>query len=189
MISGLERPSASAPFDVGAGTWVRAHAGEHDAPQGVVGLAVAAAVEPVAGHLAGRGVDRGDAAEVSEGGLGGDPLGVVAGGDEQQGGGVDADTGQVEQARGGRFDEVGELTVKAGAVGVDVEDAATEGLHRQLGGIQHWVAVAVRAQRRGGLGETGDGTPRNRSRSSSGAQKPRWRSWLRHLMRVSRPER
>ena len=95
MISGLQRPSTSASFDVGAGAWVRAHAGEHDAPQGVVGLPVAAAVEPVTDRLAGRGVDRGDPAEVSEGGLGGDPFGVVAGGDEQQGGGVDADTVEV----------------------------------------------------------------------------------------------
>ena len=31
----------AASFDVGAGAWVRAHAGEHDAPQGVVGLPVA----------------------------------------------------------------------------------------------------------------------------------------------------
>ena len=127
MISGLERPSRSAPFDVGAGPRVRAHAGEHDPPQGVVGLPVAAPVEPVTGHLAGRGVDRGDPAEVGEGGLGGDPFGVVAGGDEQQGGGADADTVQVEQARGGRLDEVGELTVEAGAIGVDVDDTATEG--------------------------------------------------------------
>ena len=51
-------------------------------------------------RLAGRGVDRGDAAEVGEGGLGGDPLGVVAGGDEQQGGGVDADTVEVERGSG-----------------------------------------------------------------------------------------
>ena len=107
--------------------------------------------------LAGRGVDRGDPAEVGEGGLGGDPLGVVAGGDEQQGGGVGADTVEGEQARRGRADEVGELVVEAGAVGVDVEHPAAEGLHGQLGGVHDGVAVGVRAQRGGGLGEGADG--------------------------------
>ena len=42
-----------AAFDVAAGGRVRAHAGEHDPPQGVVGLAVAAGVEAVADGLAG----------------------------------------------------------------------------------------------------------------------------------------
>jgi len=114
-----------------------------DAPQGVVGLPVAAPVEPMAGRLAGRGVDRGDPAEVGEGGLGADPVGVVAGGDEQQGGGVGADTLQGQQARGGRCDEPVELAIQAGAVGVDVDDASSEGLHGQLGGIHHDVTVGV----------------------------------------------
>ena len=91
----------------------------------------------MADGLAGRGVDRGDPAEVREGGLGADPLGVVAGGDEQQGGGVDADTMQAEQTRRRRFDEASEFAVEAGAVGVDVEHAVTKGLHGQLGGIHH----------------------------------------------------
>ena len=95
----------SAPLDVGAGARVRAHAGEHDAPQGMVGLTVAAPVESMADRLAGRGVDRGDPAEVGEGGFGGDPLGVVTGGDEQQRGGVDADTVEGEEARRGGPDE------------------------------------------------------------------------------------
>ena len=38
MISFLDRPSLRAPFDVGAGRRVRAHPGDHDPPQGVVGL-------------------------------------------------------------------------------------------------------------------------------------------------------
>ena len=109
-------------FDVDAGALIGAHAGEHDAPQGVVGLPVATSVEPVADGLAGRGVDRGDTAEVGEGRLGGDPFGVVAGG-EQQGGGVHADARQLEEARGGRSNETGELTVEVGAVGVDVQHA------------------------------------------------------------------
>ncbi len=45
--------------------------------------------------------------------------------------------------------------MEAGTVAVDVDDAASEGAHRQLGGIQHRVAVAPRAQRRGALSEGG----------------------------------
>ena len=51
-----------APFDVGAGGWVGAHPGDHDPVQGVVGLAVTAGVEPVAGDLPRRGGDRGGGA-------------------------------------------------------------------------------------------------------------------------------
>ena len=90
-------------------------------------------------------MDRSDTAEVREGGLGADPVGVVAGGDEQQGGGVDPDTVEGEQRRGGRGDEGDELAMEAGAVGVDVEHTAAEGLHCQLGGIEHGVARGVRA--------------------------------------------
>ena len=44
---GLGFPFFGAPFDVGAGGRVGAHPGDYDPPQGVVGLAVAAAVEAV----------------------------------------------------------------------------------------------------------------------------------------------
>jgi len=40
-----------AAFDVGAGGRVRSHAGEHDPPQGMVGLPVTTGVEPVAGDF------------------------------------------------------------------------------------------------------------------------------------------
>src|SRR6266536_3394862 len=48
---GLGFPFSRAPLDVGAGGRVGAHPGEHDPPQGVVGLAVATGVEPVAGYF------------------------------------------------------------------------------------------------------------------------------------------
>src|SRR6516165_2863469 len=48
----------AAPRDVGAGGRMRAHPGDHDPPQGVVGLPVTAAVEPPAGDLPGRSGDR-----------------------------------------------------------------------------------------------------------------------------------
>jgi len=58
------------------------HAGDHDSPERRVGLAVAAAVESVSFVVA--GVDPGCAAEVGDGALVAEPLGVVAGGDEQR---------------------------------------------------------------------------------------------------------
>jgi hypothetical protein len=60
------------------------HAGDHDSPERRVGLAVAAAVESVSLVFAAAGVDPGCAAEVGEGALVAEPLGVVAGGDEQR---------------------------------------------------------------------------------------------------------
>ena len=44
---GLGLSFFGAAFDVGAGGRVRSHAGEHDPPQAMVGLPVAAGVEPV----------------------------------------------------------------------------------------------------------------------------------------------
>ena len=99
----------------------------------------------------------GDSAEVGEGGFGGDPLGVVAGGDEQHGGGVGADAVQGDQAGRGRLDHDGELVVEAGAVGVDVEHPATEGLHGQFGGVDDRITAGVGAQRSGGLRQAPDG--------------------------------
>ena len=179
----------AAPFDVDACSSVRAHAGEHDAPQGVVGLPVAAAVEPVTDRLARRGVDRGDAAQVSPGGFGSDPVGVVPGGDEQQGGSVNADAGEVEQARCGRFDERGELVVKA------AQSASMSSTRRPRVCIASLVAYITGSPF--GFGRNAPAsrarattvTPRKRSRSSSGAQKPRWRSWLRRFVACHAPER
>src|SRR6266852_3082645 len=45
---GLGLPFRGAPLGVGARRGMRAQAGEYDPPQGVIGLAVAAGVEPVA---------------------------------------------------------------------------------------------------------------------------------------------
>jgi hypothetical protein len=73
---------------VGPGLVVPDEANDDDAVQGGVGLPVAAAVEPVPVGLAGAGRDGVGAAERGEGGLGVQPFGVVAGGDQQRGGGV-----------------------------------------------------------------------------------------------------
>ena len=98
MISSLVQPFDGAPFDVGAGAGVDFHASQHDAPQGVVGLAVTGGVESLPDDLARRRRDRGDAAEVGPGRFAAEPVGVVAGGDQQDGGGVGADAVQGEEA-------------------------------------------------------------------------------------------
>jgi len=51
---GLRQALGGAPLDVGAGRGVGAHRGDHDRPPGVIGLAVAAGVEAVAGALTPR---------------------------------------------------------------------------------------------------------------------------------------
>jgi len=94
-----------AAFDVGAGGRVRAHAGEHDPPQGVAGLAVTARVEPAADGLTRRCRDRCGAAQVRPGGLAAQPFQVVSGCDEQQCGGAGADPVEGEQPGGVGGDE------------------------------------------------------------------------------------
>jgi hypothetical protein len=54
------------PLDVGPGRWVAVHPDQGDAPQGVVGPAVTAAVQLVAVGAARGRRDRGDAAQVGE---------------------------------------------------------------------------------------------------------------------------
>lgn len=65
-----------------------------------VGLAVPTAVEPEAGDLPGGRRDRVGAAQGGEGGLALQLVGVVAGGEQERGGGVRADAGQLDQTRG-----------------------------------------------------------------------------------------
>jgi hypothetical protein len=63
-------------FDVGAGFWVAAGAGNGDAVDGGVDLSVAAAVEAVAVGLAGADRDRCDAAGPSQLRVAGEALGA-----------------------------------------------------------------------------------------------------------------
>jgi len=62
--------------------------------------------------------DRGNAAKMRPGGLRADPPGVVAGGHEQRRRGVDADAVDLEQLRGGLFDQLGQKDVQALSFGV-----------------------------------------------------------------------
>ena len=109
-----------AAFHVAAGAGVAAHPGHDDPPERVVGLAVAAGVEPMPHDLARRRRDRRDAAEVRPGGFGADPFGVVTGGDEEDGGGVDADAVEREEAGGRVGYELGEGVVDGRELGVEI---------------------------------------------------------------------
>jgi hypothetical protein len=80
--------------------------------QGAVGLAVTAPVQAVADGLARGGRDRGDAAQVREGPLAAQPLGVVAGGHQQRGGGVGSDALDGDEVRSGLGHQVAEVGVE-----------------------------------------------------------------------------
>src|SRR6266536_114697 len=85
-------------LQVGLGAFAVGEADDDDAVQGGVGVAVTAAVEAVFVGAAAAGLDRGDTAEVGEGGFAVQPVGVVTGGGQQLGGGIGADTEQGEGA-------------------------------------------------------------------------------------------
>src|SRR6266498_420963 len=102
---------------VGAGVGVVAHAGYDDHVEGAVGLPVAAAVEAVAFGLAAGGGYRGYPAQRGEGCLGVQPVGVVATGGQQLGGGFHADTSHGQQVGSGLFDQGSELGVGVGDFG------------------------------------------------------------------------
>jgi len=116
---GLGQALGGAAGDVVLGGLVAVQADQGNAPQGAVGVAVAAAVQPVtAAGAAGGGRERRDAAEPGEGSFGAQPGGVVPGGDQQLPGGIDADAGQGDQLRNGGGDQRGELGVEVVDLGL-----------------------------------------------------------------------
>ena len=127
----LERASC----DVGLGARVAGHAHENDAPQGVVGLSIAAAVEPVTGHLAGGGLDGAGAAQSSEGGFGAHALRVVAGGDQQRGGDFGADAVGGEQGRVDGGAKHSKLGVEFVDLGAELQVPTRQGAQGELGGL------------------------------------------------------
>ena len=156
----------------------------------MVGLAVPALVEPVAADdLAGGCFEGCDTAQVCPSGFAAHSLGIVAGGDAADGGGVDTDAVEAEQTRSRGGDELGEGGIEPGDLVVNGEHASAEAAHRQLRGVKHRVAVESGTQRGGPGGQRRARGGLNRSRSSSGAVKPRWRIWFKHVIRASRPER
>ena len=80
----LGQPLLLASIDVLGGSRVVDHPGEHDVPEGGVGLAITAAVEAVSLILPATGVERCGITEVGEGRLVTQASGIVAGRDEQR---------------------------------------------------------------------------------------------------------
>ena len=191
MISGLGESGRDASLDVGAGAGIGTHAGEHDPPQRMVGLAVAAAVESMpVGLLPGRG---GQAVRHRTG----SPTRPRNGHDPRCRRRRPTRSRQCRSRhRRGRGDWPRSCAPAARASSSSRAAAAsrsmtwrpkvrnasfvasTTGSPPAVG--RNVAAVCARRLR---------GTPRNRSRSSSGAVNPRWRIWFKHLMRVSCPER
>jgi hypothetical protein len=69
----------------------------------------------------------GDAAEVRERGFVAQPMRVVAGGDQQDGGGVDTDAVEGQQAGGGGAHEHRELVVETVSGGLEIEHPSAQG--------------------------------------------------------------
>ena len=122
-----------------AGGLVVFHAGEDDVVERRVGLAVPAPVEPMPGGFARRGGYRGDPTQVSEGGFGADPFGVVAGGDQQFGGGVEPDPEHFQQTGCGVTYEGSEQPVELFGFLSEVLDSLPEGPDGDQGGVAHSV--------------------------------------------------
>src|SRR5215213_6305875 len=95
-----------------AGPGVVDHAVVRDGPQGVVGLAVTAAAEPVPVALAAAGLDGAGAAERGEGRVAVQPVRVAAAGDEQLGRAVDADSRALDELGCGASDLVAQGAVQ-----------------------------------------------------------------------------
>ena len=74
------------------------------------------------------------AAEVGEGGFGAQPLGIVAGGDQQLAGGLDPDPGQGDQAGATAADQGLELGVELVELGLELLPAASQAPQAGLGG-------------------------------------------------------
>ncbi|HSS10166.1 MAG TPA: recombinase family protein [Acidimicrobiales bacterium] len=132
---------------VGLSWRVARHAGHHDDPQRVVGLAVTAAVEPVARHLARRRGQRCDPAQLGPGGLGPHPTGVVARGDQQHRRGVGADTDELDEVGSDIHHQPTDLGVEALDLGAEGHGSSTQGGQRRLGRHAHHVDIGVHPQR------------------------------------------
>lgn len=118
---------------VGACAWAEAEAADRGEVEGAVGLSLAAAVEPVALRHAGARGERRDAAEHREAGLAAQPLGVVAGGDEQLAGDLDADPDLLEQSGVELTDELLDRLVQVCDLVVELDDPAGDALEREPG--------------------------------------------------------
>jgi len=131
---GLGQAFGGATGGVGAGAWVVAQASEDDHVEGVVGGAIAAAVEAVAVGPSAASGDGGHAAQVRERCLGVQPLGVVPERGQELAGDFGADAGQCDQARSGRGHQRAEFDVSFADLLAEVLVAAGKTAQCGLGG-------------------------------------------------------
>src|SRR5215217_8798259 len=138
-----------APRDVFLRAKIPAHPCQAGHVQRTVRLPVASSVETVPHHLAGGGLDGSDSAEAGEGGLAPQPLGVVAGHNQERRGVVGTDARQREQPRGGLRHQPLELRVQLGYLLRESLVAAGHRTERELGGRGHVAGVISEAEARG----------------------------------------
>ena len=124
-----------AALGVGAGAWVVAEAAKDDNVECIVGATVTAAIEPVSVGASAAGGDRCGAAEVREGGFGGDPVKVVAGGDEHLAGDLGSNPGKGKQGRGSLLHQLMKLLVGFGDLFRKLLMATGQPAQRRLGGV------------------------------------------------------
>src|SRR6266545_2024903 len=120
---------------VGAGLWVVHEPVVGDDPQGAVGGAVTAAVEPVALGLAAGVLDRAGTAQRRERGLAVEPVGVVTGGHQQLRGADRADPRSGQEAGHDPPDDGGDVLVVVTDLLVEVLPAAGQRPQRQAGAV------------------------------------------------------
>ncbi len=116
----LREAFLASALDVAASPRIGRQADHHDPPERGIGVAITTSVQPVALLLSGRRIERGDATEVGEGALAPQPLGVVAGGDQERSGGLGANAGEADQIGRGFGDQRAQHGVELGDLGVDV---------------------------------------------------------------------
>lgn len=119
-------------LDVGAGAGVVAHTDQSDPVQGGVGLAVPAAGEPVSVGLFGGSREGRGAAEVSELRFCGDPVRVVAGGDQQVSAGHGPGAIYLQHAGVDGGDQLGHLVLELVDFGVKTLIVAGKQAHGVL---------------------------------------------------------
>ena len=126
MISRVVRPSARRSRHL-AGAFIAGHAGEHDPPERMVRLAVAAGVEPEAlVGLARRHGEGCDATQIRERSFVLQSMRVVAGSDQQDGSGVGADAVDLERHGARATHQSVECVIQSLRVGVEGKDSIVQ---------------------------------------------------------------
>ena len=108
----LGQALVGAPLHIDLGGLMAVHTDQGDAPQGMVGVAIATPVKAVTIGPPRGGGQRGHATQPREGGLAAQPPRVVPSGHQQLPSGVQANAGQGQQRWRGRADQLGELDIE-----------------------------------------------------------------------------